>query len=168
MFYSLPGTIFFSLTALAFHTPELSTEVLYLPAVSDYIDYNVDDSYHEPSYSYAAPVHSYAASGPSYAASGPSYAASGHSYGGGGHQQSYGQQGHSYGHTDYYTTYQAVPVPVYDDEEEESFGTKLAKGWKDAKDTVRKWEEEATKKIKDFCKYMEKDCHLLYLLRVLL
>lgn len=131
--------------------------------MSDYIDYNVDDSYHEPSYSYAAPVHSYAASGPSYAASGPSYAASGpsyapsgQSYGGGQHQQSYGQQGHSYGHTDYYTTYQAVPVPVYDDEEEESFGSKLAKGWKNAKDTVRGWEEEATKKIKDFCKYIKR------------
>lgn len=122
--------------------------------MSDYIDYNVDDSYHEPSYSYAAPVHSYGASGASYGGSGSSYGASGPSYGASG--QSYGQQGHSYGHTDYYTTYQAVPVPVYDDEEEESFGSKLAKGWKSAKDQVRKWEEEATKKIKDLCEYV---CH---------
>ena len=48
----------------------------------------------------------------------------------------------------------AVPYDDHDDYEDyEDFGTKLAKGWKDAKDTVRGWEEEATKKIKDFCEY---------------
>lgn len=103
--------------------------------MSDYIDYNADD-YHEPTHSYAAPVASYGAPSHSYGA--PS--------------QSYGPPQHSYGHTDYHTAY--VPVPVhYDEEEEESFGKKLAKGWAKAKEQVSKWEKEASKKIKDFCKF---------------
>ncbi|MPC08120.1 hypothetical protein E2C01_000696 [Portunus trituberculatus] len=97
--------------------------------VSDYIDYNVDD-HHETTYSYAAPIH---------------HAPAGHSYA---PAHGHGHQG--YGQPEYY----AVAVPAYEeeyDDYEESFGSKLAKGWKDAKDQVRKWEEEAAKTIKDFC-----------------
>lgn len=106
--------------------------------MSDYIDYNEDD-HHEITYSYAAPVH--------HPPAGHSYAPS-HGYGHGHGHQGYGQSE--------YHGYQAIPVAVYEEEDEydydyESFGSKLAKGWKDAKDQVRKWEEEATKSIKGFC-----------------
>ena len=109
----------------------LPTHTSYFLTVSDYIDYNVDD-HQETTYSYAAPIH--------HPPVGQSYApAHGHGH------QGYGQ---SYG-------YQAIAVPAYEEEEyddyEESFGSKLAKGWKDAKDQVRKWEEEAAKTIKGFC-----------------
>ncbi|XP_042227775.1 pro-resilin-like [Homarus americanus] len=114
--------------------------------MSDYIDYNVDDSYGEPTYSYAAPVAAYSPPATSYGAPSPSYGAP---------SQSYGAPAQTYGHTEYHTTYQAVPIPVaYDDyEEEESFGGKLAKGWDKAKEQFYKWEEETSKKIKDFFSY---------------
>ncbi|XP_045623466.1 pro-resilin [Procambarus clarkii] len=108
--------------------------------MSEYIDYNVEDTYVEPTYSYAAPVASYGA---------PS--------------QSYGPpaQGYGHSHTEYKTTYQAIPVPVQYEEEEESFGKKLAKGWEKAKEQVSKWEEEASKKIKDLF-YKEEEPEYIY------
>lgn len=126
--------------------------------VSDYIDYNVDDSYDDTTYAIAAPVYHGSYGGGGHGGyGGGGHGGGGHGgYGGGGHG-GYGGGGQGgYGHTQYHTTYHAVPVPDYDydDYEYESFGSKIAKGWKAAKEQVFKWEEEATKKIKDFCRFL--------------
>lgn len=98
--------------------------------VSDYMDLN---TYEEESYDpvYVAPAQSYGPPPTSYGAP----------------PTSYGPPSHSYGAP--LQAYEALPVY---EEEEESLGKKIAKGFENAKKTMAKWEEKARKKVKEFCK----------------
>ncbi|XP_042860439.1 uncharacterized protein LOC122246150 isoform X1 [Penaeus japonicus] len=97
--------------------------------MSDYMDLN---TYSEESYDpvYVAPAQSYGPPPTSYGAP----------------PTSYGPPAQSYG------AYEALP---YYEEEEESLGKKIAKGFESAKKTMAKWEEKARKKVKEFFSYDE-------------